>query len=348
MKCYSFLPTMLALVCIATIAAPGHCDDKVYKKGGKEVSGSIDQITSSGIAMVSGAKVLSSNVEYVRYDREPPQLSSVRGLTKKGDYAEALAEINGLEAPSRLALIEDIAYRKAYCLFQLSMPRDLNAKKIAITALTNFIGKHPSSFYFYDANRAIGDIFVVAGYPAKALPYYKTLANSRIQAYQLAGKLAMADVLYGENDFAKAKAAYESIMNIAPVDAVSRTYALQGKLGYAACLAGMKESAKALAITEDVIKKADPAAEELHARAYNTLGKCYLVSDRKDAKKQALRAFLIVDIVYSAYPEQHAEALYRLQDLWAEIGERGNANESRARLEQQYPGSTWARRKSTK
>jgi hypothetical protein len=106
----------------------------------------------------------------------------------------------------------------------------------------------------------------------------------------------------------------------------------------------MKEAAKALEITQDVIKKADPAAEQMHARAYNTLGKCYLNSGREDALKQALRAFLIVDIVYNAYPEEHAEALYYLQGLWNKMGDRNNANESRARLQNQYSASTWATR----
>jgi hypothetical protein len=115
----------------------------------------------------------------------------------------------------------------------------------------------------------------------------------------------------------------------------------------------MSEPKNALEITQKVILEADPDAEQLHARAYNTLGKCYWRPDSKDPIKpdeikQALQAFLIVDIVYSAYPDEHAESLYYLQGLWTKAGDRGNGNNARARLLEQYPSSTWAKRSAPK
>lgn len=340
--------SLVALVGLLTATAtPARCEDKVYSKGGKELSGTIDQITSNGIVMVGGAKEVASNIDYVRFDREPTQLSSARGLMKKGDFAQARAQLNTIAEPTRLALIEEIAFRKAYCLIQMAMPRDNKAKGVAYKEMNEFITKHDNSFHFYEGVQLVGDVLVAASQAKMALPYYDKLAKSRLPAYRMVGALKKADLLYDGGDFAAAKAAYEAIMGMPATDAVSRSYVMQGKLGYAACLAGMKEAKKALEITEEIIKTADPAAEQMHARAYNTLGKCYMNSGRDDAIKQALRAFLIVDIVYSSFPNEHAESLYYLQGLWNKLEDRANANAARAQLQQRYPGSSWERRLSS-
>ncbi|MCG8587532.1 MAG: hypothetical protein MI757_22730, partial [Pirellulales bacterium] len=262
----------LAFLAIVAASTAVLADDKVYTKDGREFAGTIDQITSSGIVMVGGNKVVASNIDYVRFDREPSQLSAARGLMKKGDYAQARAQLNAITEPSRLALVEEIAFRKAKCLVQMAMPRDNKAKGVAFREMKDFLSKHGNSFHAFEGMLLIGDVLVAANQAKMALPYYDQLAKSRLPAYRMAGMLKKADLLYSANDFAGAKTAYEAIMNMPATDAVSRSYALQGKLGYAACLAGMGEATKALELTQGVIKNADPAAEQMHARAYNTLG----------------------------------------------------------------------------
>jgi len=323
------------------------CDDKVHTMDGKELAGTIEQITANGIVMSTGngkETIPAPNVDYVRFDRELPQMSGARGLMKKGDYAQAFKQLNVLTQPTRLAEIEEVAFRKAVCLVNMAMPRDASAKLTAAKGMLEFTNTHPNSFHFFEANKLLGDVLVAAGKNSAAITYYDKLAQSRWPAYQMQGKLAKADLLYLAKKFAEAKKEYESIMTMEATDKVAQGFRLQGRLGYAACLAGMNEPAKALTITQEVIKNADPAAEQMHARAYNTLGKCYLKSDGDDATKQALRAFLIVDIVYGSYPDEHAEALYYLQGLWTKSGDRSNGNESRARLQQQYPTSIWTKR----
>ncbi len=344
MQLRSLVQTSAVAAVLMSAATSARSDDKVRTKEGAEVTGTIDKISANGIVMASGKTIPAPNIDYVRFNRELPQMSGARGLMKKGDYAQARIQLNAIAEPTRLAMIEEIAFRKALCLVHMAMPLDADAKMTAAREMLNFTKNHSNSFHFYEANKSLGDVLVAAGKSSAAITYYKILANSRWPAYQMQGKLAMADLLYLGNKFADAKTVYQSIMDIKAADSVAQAFRMQGRLGYAACLAAMSEPKKALEITQEVIKNADPAAEQLHARAYNTLGKCYLKSGSEGAAKQALRAFLIVDIVYGAYADEHAESLYYLQGIWTKAGDRGNGNEARTRLLQQYPASTWAKR----
>ena len=83
----------------------------------------------------------------------------------------------------------------------------------------------------------------------------------------------------------------------------------------------------------EVIRDADPEDSELHAIAYNALGQCYRQADKP---KEALLAFLHVDVLYSSIPAAHVEALENLAALWTSFGQAGRAREARGLLRDQY------------
>ena len=96
----------------------------------------------------------------------------------------------------------------------------------------------------------------------------------------------------------------------------------------------------AIKLVEQVIADAAPEEAELHARAYNALGACY--QKKPDAAKDALLAYLHVDVLYNTLPEEHAEALFHLANLWDKVGNAEEARRARANLTERYPGSVWA------
>jgi len=107
----------------------------------------------------------------------------------------------------------------------------------------------------------------------------------------------------------------------------------------AAAQVGGGNSDEAIKSVEAIIAKADPENVELHARAYNILGNAYR---RAGKKKEALLAFLHVDLLYSKFPDQHAEALANLATLWAEVDKADRAAQARGVLKEKYPDSVWA------
>ena len=114
---------------------------------------------------------------------------------------------------------------------------------------------------------------------------------------------------------------------------------LAASLGKASALAGAGKTDEAVKLIDEIIAKADPENQELHARAYDELGNCYRAAGKK---KDAIIAFLHVDLLYSRFPEQHAEALANLAALFAEDGKAERAAAARATLKEKYPTSNWA------
>jgi hypothetical protein len=89
-----------------------------------------------------------------------------------------------------------------------------------------------------------------------------------------------------------------------------------------------------------VIGRVGPEEAELHAKAYNALGYCQA---KAGETKEALFAYLHVDILYNAIPDEHAKALASLVSLWAAVGKPDRAREAEALLEERYPNYQRAR-----
>ena len=116
---------------------------------------------------------------------------------------------------------------------------------------------------------------------------------------------------------------------------------LAASLGKASALAGAGKTDQAVKSIEEIIAKADAENLELHARAYNILGDCYKLAGKK---KEALLAYLHVDLLYARFPEQHAEALANLATLWNDVDKAERAAQARSTLEEKYPNSVWAQK----
>ena len=119
---------------------------------------------------------------------------------------------------------------------------------------------------------------------------------------------------------------------------------LAAQLGKATCLAATGEPDAGIKLVQEVIDKAEPEDADLNARAYVTLGNCY--RQKEGATKDALLAFLHVDLLYNRDREAHAEALWNLARLWNELGKPERALQATQLLKDHYGGTSWASRGS--
>jgi tetratricopeptide (TPR) repeat protein len=111
-------------------------------------------------------------------------------------------------------------------------------------------------------------------------------------------------------------------------------------LGKARVMIGQKKYDEALKLLEEVIAKAPADDAKVNAEAYLRQGDC-LREQGND--KDALLAYLVVDVLFSSERTYHAEALYRLSSLWDRVGNKGRAEEARDRLKSDYEGSEWTK-----
>jgi tetratricopeptide (TPR) repeat protein len=188
----------------------------------------------------------------------------------------------------------------------------------------------------------LGDLLLTRGSFAPAETYFKKVAAAPWPETQTRADLGIARARLGQG---QADAALQQLDAIAqrPADSDdAKKQRLVATILKARCQAELGKVDKGVETLIDVIAKTDPEDGPLQAHAYNTLGNCYL--KKGDAgTKDALLAFLHVDILYNSVPERHAEALARLIPLWEAIGKPKRASEARALLRERYPQSRWAR-----
>jgi tetratricopeptide (TPR) repeat protein len=132
---------------------------------------------------------------------------------------------------------------------------------------------------------------------------------------------------------------FDAVLAVSDDDDAARSQKLSALLSKAISLAETEHLDEAVRLIEQTIQDSDPEQNELQARAYNALGQCY---ERTGRTKDALLAFLHVDVLYSTVPDAHAEALSHLATLWGAVGQEARAREARQLLNERYAGSKWA------
>ncbi len=350
MKLRRLLPALAW--CLLT-AVPALAIDSVSTKDGKTVNGTISTIGKTEVVITDQIrkmeqKIPTNTIESIKFNGEPPRLSLVRSAIHGGNYDAAITQLEDASLdPStitRLEVKQDVLFYKAQALAQLAMGGSGDLK-VAGGAMKNFVEGNAGSWHYFDAVQTLGDLYLAIGAAKEAGQEYAKLESAPWDDYKMRGKVAMGRALQNEGKFQEALSEYEDALRVAgasPSDKLVITQQLNATVGKAACLAKLNKAAEGAKLIEDVIAKADPEQSELHAIAYTTLGNCYEAAGRD---KDALLAFLHVDVLYYAYPRYHAEALYNLSKLWKTAGSPERGVLAQQTLATRYANSIWAQKK---
>jgi len=321
--------------------------DTVRVDGGKaSVSGNILSVSRDEIVVGKGAggarkeSVPVNRVYRVTFAGEPTELSRARVNVYNGAYENALEELNEIDTSSvdREEVQTDIEYYKVYSKAKLALLGEGDVRR-ASDELLSFFRKNSSSFHFYEGAELLGDLAVAAGDYATATKYFATLEKAEWADFQIRGKVLIGRALQKQDQHQAAVSKFEEALNI-PSDAPeAESQKLAATLGKAVSLTEAGQVEQAVKMVEEVIKAADPENKDLHARAYNALGACH----RKAGEvKPAVLAYLHVDLLYNSLPDEHAEALYYLNQLFNRQGQEDRAREALALLRDRYANTRWA------
>lgn len=328
-------------------AALAWADDIVKPKVGLQVRGNIAEMSNKEVVVRTGAiskRVPVNEIESISYDGEPAGIKGVRNAVKKDDLELATKELGKLDPSDmhRTELKADYEYLKALCAARQALSDNDSAAKLdAGRQLIAFEKNHPQNYHYFDACELLGDLLGSLGKYDKAAVFYQKLEAApwpdyRVRAGSLIGRSLAMQKKYKEA-IEKFDAVLAEARNHAGKD-VERQ-AMAATLDRATCLAGLGQVDEGIKIAQEIVDRAPKEDPELHARAYDALGTCYRMAGKKN---QALLAFLHVDLLYSSFPDQHAEALANLSTLWTEVNKRERGIQARERLKDRYPYSQWA------
>lgn len=331
---------VLALLSLAT-AVHGQSTDRIRTARGSE-SGEITKMTPLAVTITSGGQSKEIPVPEIRsiiFRGEPSELTQARLNANNAGYENALATLDAINMNNvRGEYIEqEIEYYKAFCAAKLAL---VGSRPVAEagSGLQSFVTKYPSNFHFLEASELLGDLLVHMGNYAAAQKKYELLAQSPFPSDRMRSRVLVGQTLLAQRNYPEALKQFESVLTIKDDTPAGKQQLLAANLGMGVATAATGKVDEGIQRIEGVIRDADPENARLLAQAYNALGASYREAGQA---KEALYAYLHVDLLYGRIADAHAEALYHLAPLWEAVGQDGEARKARQTLEQKYPSSRW-------
>ncbi len=310
------------------------------------VNGNVTEMSPTVVKIEQGQIPKSfpvNQVDYIEFDEDPKDLKNARTAMKAGKLPEALALVNKVDPSEvrRTEIKQDLDFYKAVLMARLAMGGSGDSMKEAGRLLYTFAEKNATNYHYFAACEVLGDLLAADKKFDKAEGYYSKLGNAPWPDYKIKAAVLSGRALEAQKQYAKAIKKYEEAESMEGDGKEVEGQKLTALLGKATCLAGAGKSDDAVKLVMDVISKADSENTDLQARAYNALGNCFKTAGKP---KDAIMAFLHVDSLYFGAPEQHAEALANLSDLWKKVQKEDRANQALEQLKERYPNSRWAQK----
>lgn len=355
------LHVRLGLLTAAVALAGGHATgwaveqalDRVRLVNGTELRGDIidaspnalDLQTQQADGSLAATKVPIETIREVRFAGEPDSLQIARRFLTRKDGSAALDELAKI-APDELdAADEDVRAELAYVRSAATARKALAAGENLAAgekAVSEFLSKQPRSLHAYAMQELLGDLLAAQGRQPEAAAAYGALDKGP-PAIAVRAATLKADLLFRQGRYADAQREYESAAKSAASigNPSGPRSAWQADLGRARCLTRQSRPEEAIAVVTGLLAAADRDDAAL-GKAYNVLGEAQRASagDARDA----LISFLTVDLVHNDAPDEHAEALFNLVELWETANHPERSREARQALETTYPGSPWTKK----
>ncbi len=308
------------------------------------LEGDVTEITQKDISVKKGndtTKVEANDIVQIQWKGEPSKVGLGRSAEKTGRYDAALQNYTEslADAPASPAGLKiDLQWAVVRVTAKLAQSNSAQVDA-AITKLEEFNKANPNHYTHFDALRLLGLAYVAKADLAKARTTFDLLAKAPWKDYQLMADINVGKLLQLEGKADEAVTAFDKVIaGATPAEETQRQEALLGK---AKVLTAQMKYPDASTLLDEVLAKSNPDEIALQAEAYVRQGDCF---EAQNKTKEALLAYLHVDVLFPQEAGLHAESLYHLSKLWQKDGKKDRAEESRARLEELYPQSEWTRR----
>jgi tetratricopeptide (TPR) repeat protein len=337
---------MMLLASAVTIQSAQAADvvDRVRLTRGTE-SGEVTEMTPLEVTLNKGRPgsrtVPLNEIKTILFEGEPSELAQARVSVTNGAFAKAQQQLDKIDMAKvrRDFIKQDVEFYQALVAAKLAQGGEgeiLDAGR----KLNTFVRSYPNNVHYLEASEAMGDLLMLSGRFENAQKQYAELEKAPWPDYKMRAAVAAGRALQQQNKQSEAIQKFDAALALPDDGPDAKNQKLAATLGKAISLAETGKVDDAAGMIEKIIQDADPQQRELHARAYNALGSCY---EKAKRNKEALMAYLHVDVLYSTVPDAHAEALSHLVSLWHEVGQDDRSRESRELLQQKYAGSRWAK-----
>ena len=321
--------------------------DTIVRKQDSNIRGRIKNVSPQGVSVDVKGKTKNIPVHeigHINFGEESSYMKQARESIEEGQFDQAAGRLERVDTSKlKSSLVKsEFAYLTARLKIERSRKGELETG-VAAKAAIDFLKKNNKSYHYYEVLESLGRMAMQMGNPGKAAKYFGQLSKApatetKVLASVLAGDAMRAQ---GESKFPDAVKRYDSVLGAkANGKEIARLKGL-ALVGKSACQAAMGDAAKAIPQLEKLIAETDSSDIELHAAANNALGDCHRSAG---SNMDAALAWLHTDQLYFRDPAAHAEALYKLSQVFGELGKPAQAAQKRQLLKTRYANSVWAKR----
>jgi tetratricopeptide (TPR) repeat protein len=335
-------------VLVLTLAGGLQAADQVTRRSDRVVlRGELTELSPTALKMKlqngQESEIPVSDVLLVRFDMEPPTLSQAQSNERSGALGTALEKYRLIQTEysgEDKRVVAELKFLIARTLVRMAQanPAESAAAEKAIAA---FRSENRANFRYLEATLLEAELLGAdAGKAEAAKGLLSEVQQTSVKGFRLQAGVQLGMLLLAGQDTGGAQAAFEKVVQESLGDAAAAGALFDGQLGKALCQKVAGRPDEALATLTEVFAKASESETKTLARAWLLKGDCYR---EKGLPKDALMAYLHVDVLYSSEPGAHAESLYHLATLWGPAGYQNRADDARARLTNSYPNSRWAK-----
>lgn len=341
---HKHLIVSLALACaVATGAA---ASETINRKRDKPIPGDVTSVSKTEVTIKNSKgdsiKVPANEIQSIAWTGDTPETGVARSDENAGRYQKAIdgyqKALQSGKASNAFAKA-DLEFGIARCSAKLALGEPAKIDD-AIKKLDDFKKSQSDHYRFYEAVHLQGQLYAAKGDALKAKLAFDTLSKAPWKESQMAAKNASGKLLLKDNKLDEAAAEYEAVVAMTPEGPVEESQRQEAVLGKARILIAQKKYEESLKLLDEVIDKAAADDAKVNAEAFLRKGDCLR---EKGDDKDALLAYLHVDVLFASEKPLHAEALFRLSQLWDKVGSKARADEARDRLRTDYDHTEWAK-----
>lgn len=344
------IPTVGLLTCLVFAPLAGAIDIVTRKSDNVALRGQLTRMDTNSVVIkrTNGEEITVSvaDLKSVQFEGEPGSLNQARSNERSGALDSALAKL--IDAQKNFSVKNrnarpDLEFLIARVKAKIALT-DPSRTDDAINALDSFRSANKASFRYLEATLLQASLLGSTNKASEGQALLAEVQSSTVPGFQLQAGVDLGRLLLTSGDATAALKSFEEVITRSQGKPDASAALYSGMLGKALCLQKQGQTDQAINTLDEVIQKAAETETATLAEAWIRKGDCFR---QKKQNKEALMAYLHVDVLYSGEPVQHAEALMRLTELWGPNGHEDRAMEASARLTERYPNSPFTKKGAT-
>jgi tetratricopeptide (TPR) repeat protein len=262
-------------------------------------------------------------------------LRTAASLERAGEFDKAAEQYEKAAAGGSEFVVRASSFGRVRSLAKRAL-MEASKRDEALQALVEFKSKSPNSRYHFALHELLGQFHFEKGDMAAARNAFAELEKAPSPLYRMRAANWQGRLLLQSGSVAEARTTFETVASAAAKTDAEKLAQQEARLAASDCFVAEKKLIEAEQLLRAIIEDAPAEESSLQAEACIKLGDLLRNAGRL---KDALVAYLQIDLVRCTQKGAHVNALQHIALLWDQLGRPDDAAAARTKLKRLYPNT---------